>query len=380
MWWRSSSRYQARSCTGSPAVTISQSRTAATCWSAPKIMLPMRESPQHSAGRRAGRRHARLEQLEGPVDRPGTGRRRTRRSRYSRSSSSCSAGRDGGDPAEPDGVAVEAVDGRHRVEAALPHASLAGLVERRHPALAVVAGVVGRHLALDAGHAHEPGAEHVGALLEPQHLAAPARCPRRASACITSTWASKAVLGKTVCPVGSTRMTSGWTSPSQVASKSSVSLENPDRPGIATSPTSTWSAPVWRWSHAARAARVATGSRSVDTAMAALPPACVELEPVLVHVVLVQRVRSDAKSTTTKHPTASAGPNGKAPRSLVTARIDETEHHADDAAEHQGVQHEPHRTGDRVVRRPTRASRGRGPSRAPASRRRTPCPPGTRGG
>ena len=50
-------------------MTISQSRTAATRWSAPKIMLPMRESPQQSAGRSVGGRHGRLEDLEGAVDR-----------------------------------------------------------------------------------------------------------------------------------------------------------------------------------------------------------------------------------------------------------------------------------------------------------------------
>ena len=68
--------------------------------------------------------------------------------------------------------------------------------------------------------------------------------PSARSARITCTWVSKAVAGKTVWPVGSTRITSGWTSPSQVASKSSVSFEKPDSPGMLTSPTSTSSAPV----------------------------------------------------------------------------------------------------------------------------------------
>ena len=63
--------------------------------------------------------------------------------------------------------------------------------------------------------------------------------PSACSACITRTWASNAVLGKTVWPVGSTRITSGWTSPSHVASKRRVSFENPDRPGMVRSPTAT---------------------------------------------------------------------------------------------------------------------------------------------
>ena len=185
-------------------MTISQSSTAATRWSSPKIMLPIRESPQHSAGR--GRspagRWPRGSRRRGPP--PGRARRRTRSARYSRSSSSCSVGRRRRAIHSSPTAARSSWWMRAIVSRPLSHTRrwpVGG--EGRHPALARGSrGCRPGTSPVDPAHAHEPGAEDRRVLLEPQHLGHRAPCPRACSACITCTWVSKAVAGKTVWPGG----------------------------------------------------------------------------------------------------------------------------------------------------------------------------------
>src|SRR5688500_196990 len=167
--------------------------------------------------------------------------------------------------------------------------------------------------------------------------------PSACSARITATWVSNAVAGNTVCPLGSTRMTNGCTSPSHVASNRRVSFENPDSPGMLTSPTSTDAAPVCAASQAARSARRATGSRSVETAIRPVFPSVRRpgLERVLVH-------REDARSRLAaqlrgeQHDDEAAEGEGGAERegpAPARGHLDrDAEDHAEHAAEHQGVE------------------------------------------
>ena len=154
------------------------------------------------------------------------------------------------------------------------------------------------------------------------------------------------------CPLGSTRITSPWvTGPSpasQVASNRSVSLENPDRPGMLTRARPRRRArPVCSAEPGGQ--RGLRGDRIAILRDGHVPPrqtsAVQKLERVLLDPPRQMR-SSGAQRTSTRQPTASAGPKGNSPRRCVTAGVDQAEHHAEQAAEHQRVEDEAERPGD----------------------------------
>ena len=151
------------------------------------------------------------------------------------------------------------------------------------------------------GRMHTKRAPRIDGSSSNQSTSGTGTVPSAWSACITCTCVSKAVAGNTVWPVGSTRMTSGWTSPSQVASKRSVSFEKPDRPGMLTSPTSTASAPVCAPSQPAEVGRAGRPGRAPSRLPSACDPPGASTRTETCSSVSVRSRQSSgrAKSTTT---------------------------------------------------------------------------------